>query len=66
MDSTVDPTNAFKAINEWQTQGEITKKQASDLRQKINRLSNMPGLTRTSELTAELDKKIVESVKYYR
>lgn len=41
--STVDPTNAFKAIKEWQTQGEITKKQTSDLRQKIKRLSNMPG-----------------------
>ena len=46
--------------------GVLTKKQAHDLRDAVNDACSLrPGMTSTSELIAELDKKIRDTVKLY-
>ena len=48
------------------TTGVLTKKQAHDLRDAVNDACSLrPGMTSTSELIAELDKKIRDTVKLY-
>ena len=54
-------------INEAQRMGELSKKQAFDLRQAINKAcKTREGLTVPNEAIQELDKKVCEAVKYYR
>ena len=54
-------------IHEAQKRGELSKKQAYDLRQAIKEACKVKeGLTVQSEAIAELDKKIIEAVRYYR
>lgn len=54
-------------INEAQKRGDLTSKQAFDLRKAIKEACKVKeGLTVQSEAIAELDKKIIEAVRYYR
>ncbi|MGM9804793.1 MAG: phage/plasmid replication protein [Muribaculaceae bacterium] len=54
-------------INEAQKRGDLTSKQAFDLRKEIREACKVKeGLTVESEAIAELDKKIIEAVMYYR
>lgn len=54
-------------IGEAQKRGELTKKQAFDLRATINDVCQIrEGLTIRSDAIAELDKKINEAVRFYR
>ena len=54
-------------INEAQKQGHLTKKQAFDLRQAVKDASKIKeGLTVPNEAIKELDKKVMEAVRYYR
>ena len=57
----------IEQINEAQKRGELSKKQAFDLRQVINEVCKIKdGLTVPNEAIKELDKKVSEAVKYYR
>ena len=57
----------IKQINEAQKRGEISRKQAFDLRQAINEACKIrDGLTVPNEAIQELDKKVSEAVKFYR
>jgi hypothetical protein len=57
----------YEQINEAQKRGELTKKQAYDLRQAVNEASQIrEGLTVPNEAIKELDKKVSEAVKFYR
>lgn len=57
----------YEQINEAQKQGELTKKQAYDLRQAVNDASKLGrGITVPNEAIKELDKKVNEAVKFYR
>ena len=57
----------IEQINEAQKRGELSKKQAFDLRQAINEACKIrDGLTVPNEAILELDKKVSEAVKYYR
>lgn len=54
-------------INEAQKRGDLTAKQAFDLRQGVKDACAIKGgLTAPSEAISELNKKIAEAVKYYR
>jgi hypothetical protein len=54
-------------INEAQKRGDLTSKQAFDLRQAVKDACKVTGeLTIKSELITELDKKIAEAIRYYR
>jgi hypothetical protein len=54
-------------INEAQKRGDLTAKQAFDLRQAVKDACKVrEGLTAPSEAITELDKKIAEAVRYYR
>ena len=54
-------------INEAQKRGELSKKQAYDLRKTIKEACEIKdGLTVPNEAIQELDKKVSEAVKYYR
>lgn len=57
----------LEQINEAQKLGELSKKQAYDLRTEINEACKIKdGLTSPNEAIQELDKKVSEAVKYYR
>ncbi len=57
----------IEQINEAQRRGDLSKKQAFDLRQAVNDASKIrEGLTVPNEAIKELDKKINEAVKFYR
>lgn len=57
----------IRQINEAQKRGELSKKQAFDLRKAIKDISdNKEGLTIQNEAILELNRKINEAVKYYR
>lgn len=57
----------YEQINEAQKRGELTKKQAYDLRQAVQDASQIrEGLTVPNEAIQELDKKVSEAVKFYR
>ena len=57
----------IEQINEAQKRGELSKKQAFDLRQTINEACKIrDGLIVPNEAIRELDKKVSEAVKYYR
>ena len=54
-------------INEARKRGDLTSKRAFDLRKAIKEACKVKeGLTVQSEAIAELDKKIIEAVRYYR
>ena len=57
----------IEQINEAQKRGELSKKQAFDLRKAINDACKInDGLTVPNEAIQELDKKVNEAVKFYR
>lgn len=57
----------IKQINEAQKRGELTNKQAYDLRLAINEACSIrEGLVVPNEAIQELDKKIAEAIMYYR
>ena len=57
----------IEQINEAQKRGDLTKKQAYDLRQAVNDACQIKeGLTVPNEAIKELDKKINEAVRFYR
>ena len=54
-------------INEARQRGEITPKQAHDLREAVKQAGTLKdGVTIKSEAIAELDKKVNEAVRFYR
>lgn len=54
-------------ITEAQKRGDLTKKQAFDLRQAVKEAcKEREGLTTPSDAIAELDKKIAEAIRFYR
>lgn len=58
---------AIEQINEAARRGELTRKQAYDLRSAINEACKLQaGLTEPNEAIKELDKKISEAVRFYR
>lgn len=58
---------AIEQINEAQKRGELTRKQAYDLRTAINEVCKLQdGITEKNEAIQELDKKISEAVRFYR
>lgn len=58
---------AIEQINEAAKRGELTRKQAYDLRQTINEAcKEKAGLTEPNEAIKELDKKINEAIRFYR
>jgi hypothetical protein len=58
---------AIEQINEAAKRGELTRKQAYDLRLAINEAcKEKAGLTEPNEAIKELDKKISEAVRFYR
>ena len=57
----------IEQINEKQKRGELSKKQAFDLRQVINEACKIrEGLIVPNEAILELDKKVSEAVRFYR
>ena len=57
----------IEQINDAQKRGDLTRKQAFDLRKTIKEVCKVGGdLTVPSEEIKELDKKILEAVRYYR
>ena len=57
----------LEQISEAQKRGDLTKKQAYDLRQTINEACNVKeGLTVKNEAIKELDKKVKEATRFYR
>jgi hypothetical protein len=55
----------YKSIAEAQVKGELTKKQAFDLRNLIKEAGKSKLLTSESDVITELDKKVKEAVKFY-
>lgn len=59
--------NVLAQISEAQKRGELTKKQAYDLRLTINDVCQIrEGLTAPNEAIQELDKKVSEAIRFYR
>ncbi len=57
----------IEQINEAQKRGELSKKQAYDLRQVVNEACSLKdGLTVENEAVKELDRKVDAAVKFYR
>lgn len=56
----------IKEIAEAQSTGQLTKKQAFDLRDLVNEASRSEILTCSSDVISELDKKVNEAVRFYR
>ena len=57
----------LEQISEAQKRGDLTKKQAYDLRQAVNDACKIrEGLTMPNEAIQELDKKISQAVRFYR
>ena len=56
----------YKKIAEAQKKGELTNKQAFDLRTLIKEVSKSEILTCESDVISELDKKVKEAVRFYR
>lgn len=57
--------NVLNIVKIWQEGGEISRKQAYDLRTAINSLSNCPKGEAGSELIIELDRKIKEAAQFH-
>jgi hypothetical protein len=52
-------------VKEWQEKGDISKKQAYDLRSFIKQLSKTPIDEKGNDLINELDRKVKEAARYY-
>lgn len=67
IDSVGGEVAFINQINEARQRGEITPKQAHDLREAVKQAGTAKdGVTIKSEAIAELDKKVNEAVKFYR
>lgn len=67
IEKTGGQTQMLQQISEAQKRGELSKKQAYDLRQVVNDVCKArSGLTVPNEAIQELDAKIKNAVKYYR
>lgn len=55
----------LKKVKEWQESGEISKKQAYDIRTSIKQISKTPMDEKGNDLINELDRKIKEAARYY-
>jgi len=59
--------NLINQIKEAQLSGQLTKKQAFDLKNRVTTACKIKdGITAPNEAILELDKKVIEAVKYYR
>lgn len=52
-------------VKEWQRSGDITKKQAYDIRTSIKQISKTPMYEKGNDLIKELDKKVKEAARFY-
>ena len=52
-------------VREWQESGQISKKQAYDIRASIKLLSKIPVNEKSNDLINEMDRKIKEAARYY-
>ena len=67
MERTGGQMEMFNQITEAQKRGELTSKQAYDLRQAVNDACSIrESISAPNEAIQELDKKVNETVKYYR
>ena len=67
MERTGGQIEMFNQITEAQKRGELTSKQAYDLRQAVNDACRVKkDLSVPNDAIKELDKKVNEAVKYYR
>ena len=67
MERTGGQMEMFNQITEAQRRGELTSKQAYDLRQAVNDACRVKeNLSVPNDAIKELDKKVNEAVKYYR
>ena len=57
--------NVINEIKEAYKRGELSKKQAHDLRQQVEEACRAENLTASSDVIHELDKKVNEAVKFY-
>lgn len=55
----------FSLIKEWQELDAITKKQAFDLKQALQKISKAPDRFSGNELITELDKKVKEAARFF-
>lgn len=53
-------------VDEWKSTGQISRKLKSDLKRKINDAASIFPADEKNELIEELDRKIIDSVMYYR
>lgn len=60
----IGQNNIIKLISEWQMVNTITKKQAFDLRQAIQKISTAGIRAETNDLILELDKKIRDAARF--
>lgn len=58
-------TKVLEEIKEAQTKGELSKKQAYDLRQQVEEACKCDMMTARSEAIEELDKKVKEAARFY-
>ena len=57
--------NVINEIREAYKKGELTKKQAHDLRQQVQEACKLEVMTTNSDLIIELDKKVNEAARFY-
>jgi hypothetical protein len=57
--------NVINEIREAYKRGELTKKQAHDLRQQVEEACRAEAMTASSDVILELDKKVKEAVRFY-
>ena len=58
-------TNIYKLIDEWRAKGDINKKQAMDLRNKIKALNSNSNIGQQSKLINEIDEKVLQAIKHH-
>lgn len=58
-------SQVLSKVKEWQQRGEISKKQAYDLRTFIIQLSRNPIDEKGNDLINELDRKVKEAARYW-
>jgi len=58
-------SQVLSKVKEWQQMGEISKKQAYDLRAFIIQLSRSPIDEKGNDLINELDRKVKEAARYW-
>lgn len=53
-------------LQQAQAEGQLSRKNLSDIRRKLRALAQKPGLTEPSTLRAEVDRKVKEAAAFYR